>query len=327
LAPIIDEVMPTSIAERSGLKAQEEIVAFAGKPIASWRDFQYALMPFLGSNEIVPMTVKLPKTASQKQVHLSLEHWTLDTESPDVLKSLGIKPFIPTVPPVIGEVVRPSPAYSSGLQQQDVIMTMNHQPLSDWLVLVEFVKQHPKTVLKLRIRRQGQLHDVVVRIGEIEQEGSKQGFLGLRSQTAKWPEHWLRIQRLSPIQAARTAFTETVDLTVATFKLIGRFVTGKLSVKSISGPVGIAQGAGDSARNGLAHYLAFLALISISLGVLNVLPIPMLDGGHLLYYLIEWISRRPLSEGAKARGMYFGMVLLVVLMLIALGNDVSRLLG
>ena len=125
--------------------------------------------------------------------------------------------------------------------------------------------------------------------------------------------------------AIKTALEQTVNLTGATFTLIGRLVTGKLPIQSISGPVGIAQGAGESARNGLSYYLSFLALVSISLGVLNLLPIPMLDGGQLFYCLIEMVRRRPLSEELKSVGVYLGLVLLVTLMIIALSNDLSRL--
>ncbi|TAL60220.1 MAG: RIP metalloprotease RseP, partial [Legionella sp.] len=129
------------------------------------------------------------------------------------------------------------------------------------------------------------------------------------------------------IPAIGTAFKQTITLSVTTLTLMERLVTGKLALDSISGPVGIAQGAGDSGRSGFVYYLFFLALVSISLGVLNLLPIPMLDGGHLLYYVIEIIRGKPLSERAKSIGVYFGLILLVTLMGIALTNDISRLRG
>ncbi len=325
LAPMISDIKPGSIAARAGLTPQQEILSLDGKKISSWRDFQYALMPLLGANESVAIRVKSLTNHQQQTLILPLENWQVDVKNPDVLESLGITPFIPTVPPIIGEVVEESPAQSAGLQTGDVINSVNGHAISDWLVLVDFVKQHPNQRLKLVITRQGKHKTYAVKIGSTINNGRVEGALGVRSQRVDLPPHWLRLQREAPLQAIKTAFEQTVDLSAATFKLIGRLATGKLPIQSISGPVGIAQGAGESARNGLSYYLSFLALVSISLGVLNLLPIPMLDGGQLFYCLVEMIMRRPLSEGVKSVGVYLGLVVLVTLMIVALSNDLSRL--
>lgn len=325
LAPMIGDVKPGSIAARAGLTSQQEILSLAGKKIASWRDFQYALMPLLGANESVVITVKSLTNHQAKTLILPLENWQVDVKNPDVLASLGITPFIPTIPPIIGDVMEESPAQSAGLQTGDVINSVNGKTIADWLVLVDFVKQHPNQRIKLVITRQGKHKTYAINIGSTVNSGRVEGVLGVRSQRIELPPHWLRLQREAPLQAIKTALEQTVDLTGATFTLIGRLVTGKLPIQSISGPVGIAQGAGESARNGLPYYLSFLALVSISLGVLNLLPIPMLDGGQLFYCLVEMIRRRPLSDELKSIGIYLGLVLLVTLMIIALSNDLSRL--
>jgi len=325
LAPMIDGVKPGSIAATAGLTPKQEILALDGKKITSWRDFQFALMPLLGSDTTVPLTVKSLENGQMKTVFLPLAHWELDTKKPDPLNSLGINPFIPRIPPVIGEVVDDSPAKAAGLQRGDVIAKINGKPMDDWLELVEYVKRHPGEQLSLVIKRQGQEQIVNLPIGTKLNEGQQEGFLGLRSEKMDWPKQWLRTQRLSPLQAVSTAFYQTTELTGATFSLIGRFITGKLALQSISGPVGIAQGAGESGRSGLTYYLSFLALVSISLGVLNLLPIPMLDGGHLLYCVIEVIRGRPLPDNVKSVGIYLGLMVLMGLMLLALSNDISRL--
>ena len=325
LAPMINDVKPGSIAARAGLTAQQEIVSVDGSQIASWRDFQYALMPLLGANEPVTITVKSLKNNQEKTLVLPLADWQLDTKNPDVLESLGIDPFVPTIPPVVGEVVPGSPAQSAGLQVGDVITSINTKAVVDWFVLVDFVKQHPNQRVMLSITRNGKHEKLTINISSAMNNGKVEGLLGVRSERVDWPPGWLRLQREAPIPAMGKAFKQTIALTGTTFTLIGRLVTGKLPIQSISGPVGIAQGAGESGRNGLPYYLSFLALVSISLGVLNLLPIPMLDGGHLLFNLIELVRRRPLSDGIKSIGIYFGLVLLVTLMIIALNNDLSRL--
>lgn len=325
LAPMIEDVKPGSIAALAGIGPKEEIVALNNKAITSWRDFQFALMPLLGSDEAVTLSLKSLKNGQAKTVVLPLTNWKLDSKKPDPLGSLGIEPFIPAIPPIIGEVVDKTPAQTAGMQKDDIIKQFNGKPLDDWLDLVDYVRLHPDEQITLVINRHGQNKTINLIIGSKLNEGQKEGFVGLRSQRVDWPPQWLRLQRQGPLQAIGTALRQTTDLTGATFSLIGRFITGKLALQSISGPVGIAQGAGESARSGLSYYLSFLALVSISLGVLNLLPIPMLDGGHLLYCFIEIIRGRPLPDGVKSVGLYLGLVFLMGLMLLALSNDLSRL--
>lgn len=327
LAPMIESVDPNSIAAKAGLTAKQEIVALNDSKINSWRDFQYAMMPLIGSQETVVLTVKSSVDGHQSHLSLPLSDWKLDSKKPDPLKSLGIEPFIPTIPPVVGEVVPDSPAAKAGLQVADKLLSVDGKAFDDWLFLVDYVKERPDTQLALKINRKGRVESIPLLTGSQMNQGKLQGFIGVRSQKVDWPANWLRLEREGPISAVGTAFKQTVQLSATTLKLMGRLVTGKLALNTISGPVGIAQGAGDSGRSGFVYYLFFLALVSISLGVLNLLPIPMLDGGHLLYYAIELIRRKPLSEGAKSVGVYFGLFLLVALMCVALTNDLSRLAG
>ncbi len=324
-APIIGHVAPNSIAAQAGLDVKQEILAVNGQPIASWRDFQYAFMPLVGTQEPVLLTVKSTPHHLQKQRSLSLQHWQLDAKNPDLLDSLGITPFVPTIPPIVAEVMPNSPAQTAGFQVNDVVVSVNNQTISDWLTLVAFVKKHPNQDLVFVIKRQKDTKRLIAHTTMTTENGQQQGSLGLRSQTIHWPESWLRVQRLPPLQAVGAAFKDTVDMTATTFILIGRLIKGQLSLKTMSGPVGIAKGAGESGRGGFVYYLSFLALVSISLGVLNLLPIPMLDGGHLLYYILELGCRRPVSDQLKTIGTYLGLVFLIALTLIALLNDVSRL--
>ncbi len=325
LAPMVDDIKPGSIVARAGLTARAEILSLDGRKVTSWHNFQYALMPLLGTTEPVPMMVKSLIDGQEKTLILPLADWQIDVKKPDILASLGIVPFLPTVPPVVGEVVADSPAELAGLHVGDVITSANGKNIVDWLVLVDFVKQRPNERIVLTLTRNGIHEKIVVNSASVKNNGHVEGVLGVRSARVDWPPHWLRTDREAPLQAVSTAFFQTAGLTGTTFALIGRLVMGKLSLQTISGPVGIAAGAGESARGGLTYYLSFLALISISLGVMNLLPIPMLDGGHLLYYLVELIRGRPVSDGFKSIGIYFGLAFLVTLMIIALKNDLTRL--
>lgn len=327
LAPMIDSVRPDSIAFKAGLHAKQEILAVNDTKINSWRDFQYALMPLIGSQEQILLSIKSMADGEESKVTLPLADWHFDDKQPDPLKSLGINPFIPTIPPVLGEVIPDSPGSKAGLKAGDELLSVNAESFKDWMFLVDYVKQHPDTNLTLQLKRKDVVQDITVHTGTQTTEGKTEGFIGVRPAKVDWPAHWLRLEREGPFAAVGMALKQTAQLTQTTVTLMKRLVTGQLGLKNISGPVGIAQGAGDSGRSGIAYYLFFLALVSISLGVLNLLPIPMLDGGHLLYYAIEFIRGKPLSEYARSVGMYLGLMLLTGLMALALTNDISRLVG
>lgn len=327
LIPIIDKVIPGSIAAQATLSTKQEIVSLNGHKTVGWRDVVYGMARLSGTQSPVSITVKSLSDGQQTTHFLSLATLVLD-EKKDTLAAIGVIPFIPTVPPVIGEVISDSPAQIAGLQQGDVIKSVAGQNVDRWLTLVDVIKKHPDENIILQIDRQGKSFPVKVFVKRAMHEGQAQGYLGVRSQDpALLFEPWLRLQRETPLKAVSTAFKQTVDMAGATLTLVGQLVTGKLSWHSISGPVGIAQGAGESASRGLSDYLFFLALISVSLGVLNLLPIPMLDGGHLLYYLIEITLQRPVSDKMKSVGAYVGMMLLGTLMIVALHNDITRLAG
>lgn len=321
LAPIIESVQPHSIAAQAGLKPQQEILALDHKPINSWHDFQFVLMPMLGSEETVDIQVKNLTGGKTELLSLPLKNWTVDSKKQDPLASLGIQLFVPSFSTIIGEVIPDSPAKKAGLLTGDKMKLMNGKPMTDWMKLVTYVQEHPGALITLTVDREGKEQQFSFTIG---QKNGK-GFIGLQSQPVNWPKGWLRLERQPPIQAMGTAFKQTTNLTASTFALFGRLITGKLSMDNLSGPIGIAQGAGNSGRNGLSYYLSFLAMVSISLGALNLLPIPMLDGGQLFYCIVELIRGKPLSDTVKSVGMYLGILLLLGLMVFSFSNDLSRL--
>ena len=325
LAPMVDSVIPESIAAKAGITSKQEIIAFNGKTILSWQDFQYALMSQLGTTDSVSIEMKSMVNGERRTVSLPLNHWRLNDSKPDVLASIGIKPFIPKVPPIVGEVLADSPAKKAGFQVGDVVQFVGGERVSDWLELLAFVRHHPGKRISVTVMRRGKQEMLSVKLAAYQDK--KRALLGVRSERVDWPTGWLRVERKNPVEALGVALRQTVQLTGTTFSLIGRLVMGRVSLRGISGPIGIAEGAGVAAEGGFSYYVSFLALVSISLGVLNLLPIPVLDGGYLLYYFIEIIRRRPLSCESRMVGMTVGFVFLMALMLLAVTNDLGRLVS
>lgn len=327
LAPIIDSVKSGSLAEKAGFAAQTEILAIDKQKINSWRDVQFSLLPLLGSDQTISVTTQSLNTGNHNLLKLNLADWHMDTLKVDPLTSLGIKPFIPAIPLIIGQVMPGSPAMHSELKAGDKILMANGKEFTDWLAFVDYIKKNPGKKLALSILRNNKVLQFNLSIGSKETNRQREGFLGLMSKKVDWPKKWLRLERQPPLTALVTAYKQTVNLIGTTFTVMGRFITGKIGLQHVSGPVGMAQGAGESARSGLTYYLSFLALVSISLGVLNLLPIPMLDGGHLLFYVIEIITNKSVSAKIKTIGFNIGLFFLVFLTVLALCNDVARLIG
>lgn len=324
LAPIVEQVTPKSIAASAGLLPRDQIYRIDGTDIHNWQDFQYAILPNMGSNKVVQISVISKSDKQSRELSLPLQGWVLQGQKPDLLKSLGIHPFVPHIPAIVGEIMPGSPAEKAGLQVGDVLSEMNHQPLLDWIDLVNFVREHPHEWITIKANRQNQSFLIKMQIASMEGQEAI-GFIGLRSKQVNWPKDWFMVIKAPPLKALQLAFSQTLHLTRTTFVLMGRLFTGKLDLKTMSGPIGIAQGAGESGRHGFVYYLSFLAMVSISLAVLNLLPIPMLDGGHLFFYGIEFMIRRPVPERLRLAGMYIGLFLLISLMTISLTNDLTRL--
>lgn len=318
-APIIDHVTPGSISARAHLGASQEIIEINGHKTESWRDIHYVMMPLLGFTGNVSITLKSLQDGHIAHRTLSLADWSLDKRHSDLLESLGIVPWTPKIVPIVEGVATHSPAERAGLVKGDEILEVDTHPVTDWLMLVDYVKARPGANLTLNVRHEGQLHKVTVQLNRVDSQGT--GLLGVSALPPKIPKQWVRIDGCGPVDAIGRALQQTVRLTSMTFVLIGRTVVGQLSLGHLSGPVGIAKAASDSVHIGLVYYLFFIALLSISIGVLNLLPIPMLDGGHLLQYAIEIIIRRPLSLEVKTRFAIVGMLFISVLTVVGLFND------
>lgn len=320
-APRIEYVKPGSIGAQAHIGKMQEIIALNGKKINNWRDVHYVLIPLQGSNRAVSITVKALHDGSVTVHYLPLAHWTFDTKHADLLESLGMVPLFPKLPVMIDTVSPQSAAQSAGLVPGDEIIAVDHHPILDWRMLSHYVRARPGAEVSIEVSRQGKPYTFVVHLQTNKKDNT--GLLGVGAKSPEIPADWLRLERSGPIAAIGQAWGQTLSFTKMTFTLMGRTVIGKVPFEHLSGPIGIARAAGDAVQFGMVYYLFFVALLSISIGALNLLPIPMLDGGRLLYELIELILRRPLSKEFKMKGIFLGMVLVLLLTLVALYNDLA----
>ncbi|OZB18885.1 MAG: RIP metalloprotease RseP [Marinobacter sp. 34-60-7] len=324
VAPVVGQVAPDSVAERVGLAEGMEIHAVDDHRVTSWRDINMRLLERAG--EYGSVTLDVSRDGDRRQISGALDGWRLNEETPNPLAEFGITPWRPDVPAVLGQITEEGRAQQAGLQPGDRITEVNGEPLSDWFALVEKVRASPEQPLTLTIIREGASRQVEVRPeSRTEDSGERIGFIGAGVASVAWPEELMREVRYGPLAAIPNAISETWADTRLTLVAIQKMVTGLLSPTNLSGPITIARVAEASVSSGFEDFIRFLAYLSVSLGVLNLLPVPVLDGGHIVYYSIEAIRRKPLSEQAQAIGLRIGMALILTLMVFALYNDLMRL--
>ena len=282
-------------------------------------------MSHLGSDESILIKVKSLSNDNITQHQLPLSHWRINPKKPELIKSLGIKPFIPPIIPIIANTPPDYPAAKSGMKPGDKIISIDGRPVDDWQEMVDYVQKRPYQVIQVRVTREGRPMTFSIKTAAKKEDGKLVGILGVQANSDQWLAKYVRLDQEPPIAAMGRALEQTWDLSSSTLIFIGRMVTGKLSLHTISGPVGIAQGAGDSGRSGIVYYLLYLAIVSVSLGVLNLLPIPMLDGGHLVFFVIEGVRGKPAPPAFQMTLSYIGLGLLFMLMGLAVTNDLARI--
>jgi regulator of sigma E protease len=328
LKPIVGEVIPVSAAERAGFRPGDQIVAVDSQPTPTWNAvLQACIERILDTGEVV-MNVR-GGGELERELRLALRSSVSldDVSRGNLSQKLGIKPYRPRLPAVIGEVMAGGAAARAGLRPGDRIGAADGQPIEYWDNWVEYVQARPERLIQVEIRRANERVVLDLTPDRIEQEGSAIGRIGASVAAPEGLEQeLLAVEQYNPLTAFTLAVRKTGDLSWFTLQILGQMLAGQASLQNLSGPISIARYAGESASIGLVAFLAFLGLISVSLGVVNLLPVPLLDGGHLLYYLIEFISRKPVSETAQIVGQQIGLVILLGLMGLALYNDIMRLL-
>ena len=325
VVPQIGNVDPESPAGRAGFSQGMEIVAVDGQETPSWRDVNMQLFSRIGDTGTVEFTV-LPSGSSNAQMvrQIPITDWLADAEAPLPTRELGLSINYPPVPPEIAAVVPGGAGDLASLQAGDLVVAFNDETIEEWSQLVTLIQANGNQRVEFQVQRAGAVETLSVRLGVNETDG-KSGYLGARVASPALPEDMQRVVSYPVYFAWIAALEKTWDLTVFTLDSIKKMIVGAISPKNLSGPITIAQVANATAQSGLENFIGFIALLSISLGVLNLLPIPMLDGGHLLYYFVELITRKPVPERIQIWGMQFGMFVIVGIMLLAFYNDIMRL--
>ena len=328
LRPVVGEVEPGSVVAEAGLRPGDEITAVQGRATATWEAASFALMDALVSGDETRLQVRDERGHSDELVlRIADGHRYLD--GGQLLEKLGLRPWQPTVPALIDQVLPCSPAEQAGMRAGDRVVAAAGEPMADWRAWVEFVRARPGETFDVEVARDGARLTLMLTPERVAGEGgSARGRIGAQARLPADVFEGMRAEhRYGPVEAVGEAVRKSWNMATLMLTMLGKMVIGEASLDNISGPISIAEYAGRTASIGLTPFLSFLALISISLGVLNLLPIPLLDGGHLMYYLIELVKGSPVTEAFEIAAQRVGIALLFLLMGLAFYNDLARLLG
>lgn len=325
--PWVGEVREDTPAYRAGFSKGDEVLSIGDKSTPTWETVAYRLMADAARGETLPIRVRDADGYEQLRL-LSGDDLADLADSGGALPGLGLEPMRPSLPPVIGEIVPGEAAEAAGLQSGDLVISAEGEPQKEWSDLVSLIRNSPDKRIQLSVERDGIVREIPIIVGGLEQGGVRYGRIGAAVQVPEdfYDEYRVEV-RLGPLEAVGASVAKTGEMSVFMLKMLGRMLTGEASVKNLSGPISIAQTAGKTASYGTVYFVKFLALVSISLGVLNLLPVPVLDGGHLLFFLAEAVKGSPLSENAQMQGQRIGLMIILALMGLAFYVDISRLLG
>ncbi|MCE2571463.1 sigma E protease regulator RseP [Motilimonas eburnea] len=323
--PMVPEVADNSPIAQAQIETPFEVIAIGDTKTPDWQEVNLALAGYIGEDQLTLSYID-PSSSRVKKADIDLTDWQFDPKQISPIESFGFKPYRPKVHLEIAQITPDSAAQRAQLQQGDIFVAANGQPLADWQQWVDIIRAHPEMALSVTIERQGSLIDVELVPGSREDNnGQLIGHIGVSPVVDSYPESYIVTTQYGPLAALGKGIEKTWGLTKLTFDTLGKLITGTISINNLSGPVSIAKGAGASASYGLVYFLGFVALISVNLGLINLFPLPVLDGGHLLYYCIELISGKPVPERIQEIGFRIGGAFILLLMSVALLNDFNLL--
>ena len=323
LVPIIDTPNQGSAAEVAQLQRGDEILRVDGKTIASFTDLNLASASRVGDSGDITLTVLRKNQAFE--VSLPINAWLANEQSPNPLQALGLSPMLPHYSATLGQLDPAGAAARDGLLVGDTILSVNGEAVDGWFEWVDRVQQNPETSLQLVVDRNGAERSLELTPAALERDGKTIGFVGAAVAPVEWPDEQLITTRYWPPKALLRGVQDSYEMISLSYQMLWKMITGKVSLKQIGGPISMAQMAGVSVTSGAEVFIGFLAFISISLAIVNLLPVPVLDGGHVLIHSYELITRKELSERALTISMQLGMAFIFSLMAVAFFNDVSRI--
>ncbi|MDD2929104.1 MAG: RIP metalloprotease RseP [Sideroxydans sp.] len=326
IKPVLGEIPPGTPAAVAALQTRSTIVSINGQATTSWQEVRWTLLELILQQRSATLELRVQAEAVVVR-ELDMSGLSAADLDGDFMRKLGLLPYQPPVYPVIGQLTEDGAATRAGLRVGDRVLRVNGEVVTLWEDWVKVIRAHPEQVLQLEVERNGTRLDLSVEPEAVMDKGERIGRIGAGAQIDRNDfEAMLTEVRYPPLQALSEGARKTWETAIISLKMMGKMVLGEVSLKNLSGPITIADYAGQSAQMGLGAYVGFLALISISLGILNLLPIPLLDGGHLLYYSVEFFKGSPVSDDLWEAGQKVGIALLVTMMAFALYNDLSRLI-
>lgn len=327
LQPLVGEVEPSSIAAQAGFETEDRIVAVNGRRTPTWNAAAIALLEAVLEGDVTRVTVARP-SGVEEELSFRIRNGRALTEPGALLPGLGLSEWMPPMAPEIGSVQAGSPAERAGLRTGDQILASDGQVIERVGEWIEQIRARPGKTFPLRVKRGDRVFAVEITPDAIEDSGRIVGRIGAEVGMAReLQERLFALERYGPLESLWRGVMQTGDISLLTLRVLGRMLTGDVSLKNLSGPINIADYAGRSASYGVVSFLMFLAIVSISLGILNLLPVPVLDGGHVVFLGWEAISGAPPSPAAEAIAQRVGILLLAMLMSLAFYNDIIRVFG
>ncbi|OEE71891.1 sigma E protease regulator RseP [Vibrio ordalii] len=324
--PVIGEIAPQSIAAQAGLESGMQIKAVSGVNTLDWESVNMGLISHIGDEQLT-LTVGTNNEIGVDEIKtLDIRSWNFNPETESAMGALGFKPFVPEISLTLTNVSQGSAGEKAGLEVGDTLIEANGAKMNHWQQVVELIQSHPNQPVSLVVVRDEQRLTIELTpdVRELPQ-GKTIGFAGIAPKVAEWPESYRFELQYGVFESVGKAVEKTQQVINLTVSMLKKLVVGDVGLNNLSGPISIAKGAGTTADYGLVYFLGFLALISVNLGIINLVPLPMLDGGHLLFFAIEAVIRRPVPEKIQEMGYRIGGAIIFSLMAVAIFNDFSRL--
>ncbi len=324
--PVIGEVIPHSISAQAGLKSGMEIKSISGVETLNWESVNMGLIDHIGDSQLTLTVSSTEGVGFDETKTLDLSGWNFDPETESAMEAIGFKPYSPEIYLSLASVSEKGAGALAGLKVGDVLTHINGKAVTEWQQVVKSIQDNPDNPLLLTIERQGEeLSLTLTPEAKTLSQGKVIGFAGIAPKVADWPQSYRFDLQYGVVESIGKAVEKTGQMISLTANMLKKLIVGDVGLNNLSGPISIAKGAGTTADYGLVYFLGFLALISVNLGIINLVPLPILDGGHLLFFAIEAVIRRPVPEKVQEMGYRIGGMIIFALMAVAIFNDFNRL--